>query len=64
MKRDHISAATKECPIVIGLGKGIPDSTIKSHENDPYILKKKKKAMDLLNRVGLPEEVQNGHFNS
>lgn len=51
-------AIEKKPTIIKGFGPGTVSSNVKSHANDPFVLKKVKEAEETLKRVGLPTEVK------
>ena len=46
----------KSQAIIKGFGPGIVSDDVKSHANDPFVLKKVEEATKTLQRVGLPEK--------
>lgn len=46
----------KKLTTIIGFGSSISGYEVKSHANDPFVLKKVEKAKDTLKRVGFPDE--------
>lgn len=49
-----MSTVIKRLVIEKGFGPAIESSQVKSHANDPLVIKKVAKAMETLKKVGLP----------
>jgi hypothetical protein len=49
-----MSTITKHSPIEKGFGPPILSSQVKSHSDDPFVIKKVEKAKETLKKVGLP----------
>ena len=49
-----MAAITKQTSIEKGFGPAILSNQVKSHANDPFVVKKVAKAMETLKKVGLP----------
>lgn len=54
-----MSIEVKETTIIKGFGPGIVSNQVKSHSNDPVVLKKAAKAKETIDRVGLPKNEKN-----
>jgi len=54
MKGVNMPAIEKKQTIIKGFGPGIVSSDVKSHANDPFVIKKVKEAAETIQRVGLP----------
>lgn len=50
-----MSTITKHTSIEKGFGPAIVSDQVKSHANDPFVVKKVEKAMETLKKVGLPD---------
>jgi len=53
MKEVHMPAIEKKSTIIKGFRAGNVSSDVKSHSNDPFVIKKVEEAIE---RVGLPGE--------
>jgi hypothetical protein len=51
-----MSTTVKERNTMKGFGPGVVSSDVKSHANDPAVLRQVEKAMETLKRVGLPKQ--------
>jgi len=56
MKEVHMPAIEKKSTIIKGFRAGNVSSDVKSHSNDPFVIKKVEEAIETLKRVGLPGE--------
>jgi len=45
----------KHTSVKKGFGPAIESNQVKSHANDPFVIKKVEKAMETLKKVGLPK---------
>ena len=50
-----MSTVVKHSTVEKGFGPAIESSKVKSHANDPFVIKKVEKAMETLKKVGLPK---------
>ena len=51
-----MSTTLKETDTIKGFGPGIVSNDVKSHANDPAVLRQVEKAKQTLKRVGLPKQ--------
>ncbi|WP_184549246.1 hypothetical protein [Mucilaginibacter sp. FT3.2] len=49
-----MSSTIKYTTVEKGFGPAIESSSVKSHANDPFVIRKVEKAMETLKKVGLP----------
>ena len=49
-------SSTKKLTTTIGFGPSIFSNEVKSHANDPFVIKKVEEASKTLQRVGLPKQ--------
>ena len=49
-------SSTKKLTTIIGFGPSIFRNEVKSHANDPFVIKKVEEATKTLQRVGLPKQ--------
>ncbi len=49
-----MATVLKSLPVIKGFGPGTVSDQVKSHANDPFVVKKVEEATKTLQRVGLP----------
>lgn len=54
-----MATITKQSSTEKGFGPAILSDQIKSHANDPFVVKKVAKAMETIKKVGLPNIIKN-----
>ncbi len=54
MKGANVPVIVKKTANTKGFGQGIVSGDVKSHANDPFVVKKVKEAEATIQRVGLP----------
>jgi len=59
-KEADVLTTVKENTSTIGFGPGAVSDQIKSHANDPAVLKQVEKAKETIKRVGLPKKKMSG----
>jgi len=58
LNKEKTMPATKKSNIEIGFGKPIVDPNMKSHANDPFVLKKVADAKEAISKIKLPEHLK------
>jgi len=56
MKGINMPAIEKKATTIKGFRAGNVSSNVKSHSNDPFVIKKVEEATETLKRVGLPDK--------